>query len=125
MEKLIKTWRFDHTVYQDDFNMGTFSHSLSLFKEPASEENYPTQIFKVIWEIPALQEETTAQILTIDMVIHDHRNLFSIPNEVLEYLYSFGFCLDNSIDPNCNFIQQNYEMNMILNPDFEEKEGYY
>lgn len=112
MEKLIKKWKFDLTVYQDDFNMGTFSHSLTLFSEPIEPENYPVQIFTIIWEIPALRESIKAQISTIDMVIHDHRNLFDIRADILEYIYTFGFCLDNSIDPDCIFINQNYEYNV-------------
>jgi hypothetical protein len=109
MENLIKKWKFDHTVYQDGEHFGTFSHTLSLFKEPETEENHPFINFTVIWEIPALMEKVKAQISTLNMVIHDHRNLLKIDSDVLAYLYDFGFSLDNSIDPDCIFIQQNYE----------------
>jgi hypothetical protein len=109
MSTLIKKWKFDLTVYQDGEHFGTFNHTLSLFKEPESEENHPFLIFTVIWEIPALMETVKAQISTLNMVIHDHRNLFEIDSDVLAFLYDFGFCLDNSIDPNCIFINQNYE----------------
>lgn len=81
--------------------MGTFSHSLSLFSEPIEPENYPVQILAIIWEIPVLRESIKTRISTIDMAIHDHRNLFAIHAHVLEYIYTFGFCLDNSLDPDC------------------------
>jgi hypothetical protein len=109
MEILIKTWRFDHTVYQDGEHFGTFSHTLSLFKQPETEESHPFVIFSIVWEIPALLETVKAQISTLNMVIYDHRNLFEIEKDVLSFLYDYGFCLDNSIDPDCIFIQQNYE----------------
>jgi hypothetical protein len=109
MENLIKKWKFDHTVYQDDHKMGTFSHTLSLFKEPETEDSRPFTIFTVIWEIPALMETIKAQISTLDMVIHDYRDLFEIDSDVLAFLYDFGFCLDSTIDPNWIFINQNYD----------------
>jgi hypothetical protein len=109
MENLIKKWKFDHTVYQDDHKMGTFSHTLSLFKEPETQDSRPFTIFTVIWEIPALMEKVKAQISTLDMVIHDYRDLFEIDSDVLAFLFDFGFCLDSTIDPNWIFINQNYE----------------
>ena len=54
-------------------------------------------------------ETVKAQISTLNMVIYDHRNLFEIQKDVLSFLFDYGFCLDNSIDPDCIYIQQNYE----------------
>lgn len=109
MEQVIKSWKFHHSVYQDEQYMGTFTHTLTLICEPEDEKAHPSIIFTILWEIPALGETTKAQIYTLQMVIHDHRNLFAIPGDVLQYLYDFGFCLDNSLDPDCQFIQQNHE----------------
>lgn len=110
MNKLIKKWTFTHSVYQDDQFFGSFSHNLTLYKEPEDEKNYPMEIYSIIWEIPALLETVKAQISVLKMVIYDHRNLFEIQKDVLDFLFDFGFCLDNSIDPDCKFIQQDYEL---------------